>query len=109
MVRSGKNLKEFMECFAGEKWLASQVVSRLMDVHPDNSYGGKSFYLQPLPLLTKSHFQLHIREEKKKDSDRTWTLTIICGGKSDLASQERGLGDADVLRKIVEIINREGK
>ena len=29
MVRIGRNLKEFMECFAGEKWLASQVVSRL--------------------------------------------------------------------------------
>lgn len=67
MVRSGKNLKEFMECFAGEKWLASQVFSRLRDVMPDNSYGGKSFYLLPLPLLTKSHFQLHIREEKKEE------------------------------------------
>ncbi len=109
MVRSGRNLKEFMECFAGEKWLASQVVSRLRDVMPDNSYGGKSFYLLPLPLLTKSHFQLHIREEKKKSADRTWTLTIICGGKSDLASQERGLNDMYVLRKIVEIIKREGK
>lgn len=109
MVRSGRNLKEFMECFAGEKWLASQVVSRLRDIYPDNSYGGKSFYMLPLPLLTKSHFQLHIREEKKKSADRTWTLTTICGGKAELESQERSLGDADVLRKIVEIIKREGK
>lgn len=106
-MRSGKDLKEFMQCFSEEKWLASQVVSRMLNVMPDNSYGGRSFYMQPLPLLTKSHFQLHIREEKKKSADRSWTLTTICGGKADLESQERGLGDADVLRKIVEIINRE--
>ncbi len=103
-----KGVKEFMTCFINEKWLAGQAVSRLLDIMPDNGYGGRSFYLLPLPLLTKSRFQLHIREEKH-NAGRTWTLTKICGGKADIDSKKYGLSDADVLRKIIEMIKQEKK
>lgn len=109
MVRSGRDLKRFMECFADNKRLAGDVVSRLILITNDNSYGGTTFYLHPLPGLTKSRFQFLLREEKSRNvKPRTWSLTMICDGKAELESQESGLGDADVLRKIVEIINQEG-
>ncbi len=107
MVTQSKDLKEFVSCFNTSRKL-SEVCSRMLLISYDGSYGKKTFYLYPLPQLTKSKFQFYVNQDPaKKGETPTWSLALMSGGKVELETRESGLDEDAVLRRILEIIKRE--
>lgn len=96
MKSSSSYLKEFVGMFPTEKHVVWEIVSMIILISHDKSYGDE-FYFWPLSSLTARRDQIVIKRGAKQ---RTWSFAIIRNGKTDTDTYRDGMDDASVLRLV---------